>query len=153
AVSRQIGAWMSGSLGIRPERIRQIHNGVDTARFRPAGTAGPSAGFVIGTVGRLQPVKNQALLIAACGDLCRTRPDLGDRFELRIVGDGPERDRLSAALVMAGLADRATITGWQDDVPGMLHGFSVFVLPSLNEGISNTVLEAMATGLPVIATA
>lgn len=152
AVSRQIGAWMSGSLGIRPERIRQIHNGVDTTRFRPADPAG-TANFVIGTVGRLQPVKNQALLIAACGHLSRTRPDLGDRFELRIVGDGPERDRLSAALAATGLAGRATITGWQDDVPGMLHGLSVFVLPSLNEGISNTVLEAMATGLPVIATA
>ena len=151
-VSRQIGAWLTGTLGVAPTRLTHICNGVDTERFRPLpnGRSGPLA---IGTVGRLQTVKNQVLLIRACGQLRRQAPDLAAAWQLRIVGDGPERQSLEAAIDAEGLQSIAGITGWDDDVPASLRDLDVFVLPSLNEGISNTILEAMASGLPVVATA
>lgn len=153
AVSRQIAVWLTDSLGVAPGRVTQICNGVDIERFRPVATGARPEPVVIGTVGRLQPVKNQALLVRACGLLRRQAPELAGNWRLRLVGDGPERPALEAAIVAEGLHSVATITGWNDDVPLALRDLHVFVLPSLNEGISNTVLEAMASGLPVIATA
>lgn len=153
-VSRQIGGWLTDTLGIAPERITRICNGVDMDRFRPAESPHTQrTPLVIGTVGRLQAVKNQMLLVRACGLLGRQAPELDGQWQLRLVGDGPERPALQAAITAEGLGAVATITGWTDDVPGALRSLDVFVLPSLNEGISNTILEAMATGLPVIATA
>lgn len=153
-VSRQIGSWLTGALGVAPARVTPICNGVDIERFRPA--PHPRAAgtpIVIGTVGRLQTVKNQILLVRACGLVLRQAPELSRAWQLRLVGDGPERPALEAAIDAEGLRDVTAITGWNDEVPAALRGIDVFVLPSLNEGISNTILEAMATGLPVIATA
>lgn len=151
-VSRQIGAWLTDSLGVASTRITRLCNGVDTERFEPV-TAAQAGPMVIGTVGRLQPVKNQLLLIRACGLLLRTAPELRSAFRVRIVGDGSERPALDAAIDAEGLREIAEITGWNDDMPAAMQTLQVFVLPSLNEGISNTLLEAMATGLPVVATA
>jgi glycosyltransferase involved in cell wall biosynthesis len=69
-----------------------------------------------------------------------------------IIGDGPERERLDAYVEQSGLRDVIRFFGARDDVADLLPDFDVFVLPSLAEGISNTILEAMACGLPVIAT-
>lgn len=152
-LSRQIREWLVGDQGVSEDRITRICNGVDVARFRPtAGRASDRPTLVVGTVGRLQPVKSQITLVEAVGTLLRRRPDSASRLRLVLVGDGPERPALEAAIQAEGLADIAGVTGWQDDVPALLASLDIFVLPSLNEGISNTILEAMACGLPVVAT-
>ena len=69
-----------------------------------------------------------------------------------MVGDGPLRDRVELVLGSAGLREQAWLPGERSDVPDILRGLDCFVLPSLSEGVSNTILEAMATGLPVVAT-
>lgn len=161
AVSRDLARWLVHTIGARPERVRQICNGVDTAHFQPRtpawrpltppGFAAPDA-FVIGTVGRLVPIKDQASLLEAFLLLRRQRPDWAARLRLLIVGGGPLRAALEAQLRAAGAASAAFFAGDQADVLPWLQAMDLFVLPSLGEGISNTILEAMACGLPILAT-
>lgn len=160
AVSQHISAWLSSTVGIPPERIAQIYNGVDTQRFAPAAAGRtalpvngfvPSGGFVIGCVGRLQTVKNQTLLARAFVRLLEQRPAARDVARLVIVGEGPLQAPIMEILNAGGCAQLAWLPGARDDIDALLRAFDVFVLPSLNEGISNTILEAMACGLPVIA--
>jgi glycosyltransferase involved in cell wall biosynthesis len=77
----------------------------------------------------------------------------GERLRLVIVGDGGERAVCQALLDQAGVADRAWLPGERRDIPELMRAFDLFVLPSLGEGVSNTILEAMACGLPIVATA
>ena len=100
-----------------------------------------------GTVGRLDPVKDQAGLIRAFAQT----PNVG-KSALVIAGDGPSRPQLEAVIKELGLGGRVRLLGERDDVPLVLRALDVFVLPSIGEGISNAILEAMATGLAVIAT-
>jgi sugar transferase (PEP-CTERM/EpsH1 system associated) len=162
AVSRHLEQFLEQQIGVRAGRIRQIYNGVDTQRFSPRGAA-PAIelpeGFrgdgvvVLGTVGRLQAVKDQACLVRAFARLGSAAPDLAGRMRLVLVGDGPLQAELRALVASLSIGERVHFTGALDDVPAALRALDVFVLPSLNEGISNTILEAMATGLPVLATA
>jgi sugar transferase (PEP-CTERM/EpsH1 system associated) len=162
AVSRQIAGYLTDAIGVRASQVDQIYNGVDLKRFQPREStesrSGYPAGFsdtsqiVFGTVGRLQAVKDQATLIRA---FARLREQLGyerDRLRLVIVGDGPLREELEYIRDSLGLADSVWLAGARDDIDLVLGGMDVFVLPSLAEGISNTVLEAMAAGRAVIAT-
>lgn len=162
AVSRDLDLFLRDRIGIDPSRISQIHNGVDTVRFAPGKRDGIATlpdsfrerdAVVIGTVGRLQAVKDQATLVRAFAELRRQHPHLAQRARLLLVGDGPMRTPLEDLVDSLGIRDSVHFAGAQDDVPAALNAMHVFVLPSLNEGISNTVLEAMASGLPVIATA
>lgn len=161
AVSRHIADWLVTSAGVPPERIVQIYNGVDTQRFVPAASGReplpmrgfvPADGLVIGCVGRLQTVKNQTLLARAFVRLLEQRPGARDVARLVIVGEGPLHASILDILTRGGCAELAWLPGARDDIAELLRSFDVFVLPSLNEGISNTILEAMASGLPVIAT-
>jgi sugar transferase (PEP-CTERM/EpsH1 system associated) len=150
AVSRQLADWLQQADGVSPDRVTHICNGVDIERFAPALKApGP---FVIGTVARLQAVKDQQTLLRAVALLMAGHPQLRDTLRLRLVGDGPERRALEALVLELGIGDVTAMPGFSDDVPAVLRSFDVFALPSLNEGISNTILEAMACGVPVIAT-
>lgn len=156
AVSKDIAHWLAETLSIDPTTITHICNGVDTERFNPAVAPAPLAldadePFVIGTVGRLDPIKNHGWLLKTFAQLRDTRPDLAARLCLVIAGEGPSRGCIEHDIASRHLDGHVQLLGSREDVPAVLRSFDVFVLPSLNEGISNTVLEAMASGLPVIA--
>ncbi|MCS6947476.1 MAG: TIGR03088 family PEP-CTERM/XrtA system glycosyltransferase [Steroidobacteraceae bacterium] len=150
-MSRDIAGWLQQSVRVDPMRIRQIYNGVDVERFAPRRPERRSAAvaeeIVVGTVGRLDPVKNHATLIEAVARLLSQFPAL----RLLIVGDGPLRGTLRERAAALGIAPRVTFTGARDDVADLLQSMQIFVLPSISEGISNTILEAMASALPVVA--
>ncbi|CAA0123440.1 N-acetyl-alpha-D-glucosaminyl L-malate synthase [Halioglobus japonicus] len=163
AVSRDLESWLKTMVGVRADRVTQIYNGVDHSRFAPE-TVKPLAllpaqwqrlgGILVaGTVGRLTPVKDQQLLLRAVARLRENDPVLSERLRLLVVGDGPLSAQLKQLIDQLALQDVVWMAGDRDDVPELLQVMDVFVLPSLGEGISNTVLEAMASGLPVIATA
>jgi glycosyltransferase involved in cell wall biosynthesis len=103
-------------------------------------------------VGRLDPIKDQITLLRAFNSLVKQSPRAGDGLRLVIVGGGDMQHELAQSVSDMRLNSLVTFAGASDDVASQLRTFDVFVLPSLNEGISNTILEAMATGLPVIAT-
>lgn len=161
ALSQHLERYLTDAVGIGKERVLQIYNGVDTERFRPAKEA-PVAieGYpfhdpglwVVGTVGRLDTVKDQPTLARAFVRALERSPSARARLRLALVGDGPLREATRRILEEAGVAHLAWMPGERSDVAELLRGFHCFALPSLAEGISNTILEAMASGLPVIAT-
>ena len=163
ALSQDLARYLTERVGIAPERVVKIYNGVDAERFRPAagGEPGPIPGapfaapghWLVGTVGRMQTVKHQPLLARAFVRALQIQPALRERLRLVLVGDGPLRAECQAVLADAGVADLAWLPGERADVPDLMRGLNAFVLPSLAEGISNTILEAMASGLPVLASA
>jgi sugar transferase (PEP-CTERM/EpsH1 system associated) len=166
AVSQDLSRWLVETVHIPERKVVQIYNGVDTGRFvhdaaEPFGMPpGIPEGFlkggdnlVLGTVGRLTAVKDQQLLLLALQRLVTAQPELKARLRLVIVGDGPEHTALSEQIDHLSLTGRVWLPGDREDIPELLRIMDIFVLPSLGEGISNTVLEAMATDLPVIATA
>jgi len=154
-VSLDLGRWLTQTVGIDRDKVMTIHNGVDLRRFgdadREAGRAALGVDrdtVVLGTVGRLDPVKDQARLLEAYARI----PAEAGRHCLVLVGDGPCRRDLEARAAQPDLRGRVHLLGERRDVPCLLAGFDVFALPSIAEGISNTVLEAMASGLPLVAT-
>lgn len=161
ALSGHIRDYLVQRVGVAPDRIERICNGVDTARFRPAaGGRGAIPGcpftdpalWLVGTVGRLQAVKDPANLARAFVRAVSRDPAVRARLRLVLVGDGPLRPEIEQILSQGGVRDLAWLAGERADVPDVLRGLDLFVLPSLAEGISNSILEAMATGLPVVAT-
>jgi L-malate glycosyltransferase len=131
--------------GIAGRRISVIRNGLepDAFRNRPARTRG----FRVVTVSRLRPEKAHEVLIAAIARLRHAHP----RVELHIVGDGPREQPLREMVAREGLRDSVRFLGHRDDVPALLGRADAFVLPSRFEASPNAALEAMAAGLPVIA--
>ena len=161
ALSTELEQYLTDHVGIAPARIVQLTNGVDTAHFNPRGreraaiTGCPFVDprhFIIGTVGRLDPVKDQANLARAFVSALRRHPGARERMRLVVVGDGPLRDDVQRILAAADATPYAWLAGERHDVADVMRGLDCFVLPSLAEGISNTLLEAMASGLPVVAT-
>jgi sugar transferase (PEP-CTERM/EpsH1 system associated) len=153
ALSHHLENYLVEYAGIPRSKVVQIYNGVDQVRYRPPQPGRLTDEVVVGTVGRMKEVKNQTLLVSAFIDLMRRRPDLRDAIRLKLVGSGPLLAECQTMLDGARLTNRADIVGDSDRVPEELQSMDLFVLPSLAEGISNTILEAMATGLTVVATA
>lgn len=161
ALSRTIESYLVERVGIGAERVRRICNGVNADRFVPAlvrgeiiGSPFNEAGLVVfGTVGRQQAVKDQATLIRAFAVFVRANSEAVRRARLILVGDGPLAASLAGLVKSEGLEGLVWLAGERSDVPEIMRGLDVFVLPSQAEGISNTLLEAMASGLPVVATA
>jgi sugar transferase (PEP-CTERM/EpsH1 system associated) len=161
AVSRDLTSYLTGKVGVPAARVAQIYNGVDTQRFktaeaRPTVVEGcpfnDSASWIVGHVGRMQIVKDQLTLARAFVMAVRAESLQRTRLRLVMVGEGPLRARAHAILNEAGVAHLAWLPGQRNDISSILSSFDCFVLPSRGEGISNTILEAMACGLPVIAT-
>jgi glycosyltransferase involved in cell wall biosynthesis len=156
AVSRSLRSQLLAE-GFPESRVRVVRNGIDPGpppapelrRDARARLGLHEDELVIGAVGRLAPVKDFGALIAAFG-LVRSLPG---RARLVIVGDGPERAALLSEARAANVSRAVLFTGHQDDVPSLMPAFDIFVNSSIYEGVSLTVLEAMAAGLPVVATA
>ena len=145
--------------GMRPRRaLLSVPNGIRLERFRPADDVArqslvaelglPTGSRIIGTVGRLQPVKDHALLLRAFAKVRVQVPEAA----LVIVGDGPLRAALEAQAEQAGLSDALRFMGDRHDVPRLLTGMEVFALTSTSEGYSVALLEACASSLPIVAT-
>ncbi len=162
AVSAALGVYLRQALRIPGRRIRVIANGVSVPpRSTVASAAATRHGLgiaphvpVIAAVGRLDPVKAYDLLIDALAEV-RQRWHEGDgaRPILLLIGDGPERERLQALAERHGLTAAIRFLGWRTDVREILSALDLFVLCSDSEGTSMSLLEAMAAGRPVLATA
>ena len=161
ALSLDLERWLRERIGVGPNKLVHICNGVDMHWFKPASVgraplpaanfAGPGT-FVIGSVLRMQPVKDPMNLVHAFVCLLTRWPRLRERARLVLIGNGPLYTEAENELRRAGVERLAWLPGGRNDVAQLLLGFDAFVLPSLAEGISNTILEAMASGLPVVAT-
>ena len=144
--------------GFDRAKIRFIPNGIETERFRPAregeraapppDPAWPATGPVVITVGRLVPAKGLDTLIDAWARLAREHP--GAR--LLLVGEGPLRPEIAARAASSGIGDRVVLLGARADVPELLRRADIYVSASRTEGMSNALLEALGSGLPVVAT-
>jgi sugar transferase (PEP-CTERM/EpsH1 system associated) len=162
AVSSDLEQWLVESVGAEPARVSQIANGVDSVQFHPrlgpAAAIGPPGfmhdnAFVIGSAGRMDDRANHATLVEAFLRLIASPHPAHARLRLLIVGDGPARAECQALLNRAGAAQRAWLPGSRADLAQLMRAMDLFVLPSLAEDRSNAILEAMASGLPVVATA
>ncbi|MCC6540033.1 MAG: glycosyltransferase, partial [Bryobacterales bacterium] len=158
SVSYQLRDACAGRTGFSAARIGVIHNGVDTARYAPDAAARAAMRgelglaeqeVCIGVVGRLEPVKDHATLFRAAAQLDPTRP-----WRIVVAGEGSLESQLrqmvSASPVLAG---RVQFLGDTPRIAALLQAFDIYVLPSISEGISNSLLEAMSTGVPSLATA
>jgi sugar transferase (PEP-CTERM/EpsH1 system associated) len=156
AVTDELRYFHARQAWISPDRIGVLHNGVDTEYFSPSEAKRinvrkelglPPNSYVVGSVGRLVPIKDHKSLLKAAEMLLRDGMDV----RVLLVGSGPEQRMLESEA--AGLLKgRVVFVGDSSRVPEMLNAMDVFVLPSLSEGMSNTLLEAMSCGLAVIAT-
>ncbi|MFT5417558.1 MAG: sugar transferase (PEP-CTERM/EpsH1 system associated), partial [Gammaproteobacteria bacterium] len=151
-VSVHLKEYLINTAKVPENKVTQIYNGVDDRLFRPVPEKADPDHIVIGTVGRMQTVKNQILLVEAFIRLVEMDVKFAGLVRLRMVGDGPLLSVCANRLEAAGVAKQTELIGASNNVATELRNLDIFVLPSLAEGISNTVLEAMATGLPVVAT-
>ncbi len=155
SVSSTLAQRMAATFGFPLDRIRTIRNGVDSVRFDPARREDARAAMglcaddvVVGLVGRLEAVKDQARLLEAAAVLMKQ----GLPFRLVIAGEGSLRASLEQQAVRLGLSDRTTFLGMRPDVENVMASLDIFVLCSTSEGLSNTILEAMASGVATVAT-
>lgn len=152
--SRDVGAYVARKYGAPEDRIRVVYNAIDTRRFTPGADIASNGHErdrplpLIVTVGRLVEQKNHRLFLQAAAELSR---DIA-AAHFTIVGDGPLRRALEEQARGLGIADRVAFVGERRDVEQILRTASLFWLTSRWEGMPNIVLEAMASGLPVITT-
>ncbi|HEX4926457.1 MAG TPA: TIGR03088 family PEP-CTERM/XrtA system glycosyltransferase [Burkholderiales bacterium] len=160
ALSHHIEKYLEQGVGVRRERISQMYNGVDTVRFAPAEERAQIAGcpfgagdeWLVGWVGRMDPVKDPANLVRAFLRARQLSPAAEKRMRLVLVGDGRERAALEGFVADPRVRPHVWFAGERDDIADIMRGLDCFVLPSRAEGVSNTILEAMASRLPIVAT-
>lgn len=152
-IARSVRRWGT----VRRNKVHVIPNGVDMAVYASSAQRTPvrellgipSTARVVGTVGRLNEVKRQDLLLRTFARLHATHPDAW----LLLVGDGPERGRLERLTEELGISDRTRFAGYQSRTQDYLSAMDVFALSSRHEGLPLALLEAWASGLPVVSSA
>ena len=161
AASAEQERWLIEQVGAAPSRVSHISDGVDSLQFHPRlgphAAVGPEGfmrddAFVIGSVGRMDEAKNDVTLVEAFLRLISSPHAAHGRLRLMIVGDGPMRAECQAMLERAGAGHRAWLPGERLDTAQLMRAMDLMVLPALAEGKGKVLLEAMATGLPVVAT-
>lgn len=153
-VSADLARWLRNTVRVPERKITSVTNGVDVVRYSPPRPAcGNGTGPLwIGTVGRADRIKNQVGLLDSFHLLLERFPLPQHDLRLAIVGDGPMLGVLRELVASKGLADRVWMPGARSDIADVIRRFSIFVLPSLSEATPVVILEAMASGLPVVAT-
>lgn len=152
-VSQSVADFSASTARLPAEKLTVIPNGVDLSRFtdvQPAELAnsGGAGRRLVTFIGRLDVQKGLADLLATANVWLRRLPDC----DLLVVGKGPLDTALRKQCRDAGIAERVRFAGWRPDIPAVLAASSLLVLTSAWEGMPNVVLEAMASGLPVVAT-
>jgi len=150
AVSGEVRDDLVGRDGIDPRRVATIHNGIDLGRVESALTREqararlgiPENAIAIGCIGRLEEQKGHRFLLEACARLADIR--------LLVAGDGRLRQDLESQAAALGIASRTAFLGARSDVADILRALDISVMPSLWEGLSIAMLEAMAAGLPLV---
>ena len=161
-LSLHLQDYLVEKVKIPEKKIHRICNGVDIKKFYPEKKKHfvsdcpfplDEKNITIGTVGRMHGVKDQITLVKAYIALLTTHTELIGRVYLLLIGEGPLRQEAIKLLENSRFLKYAWLPGEREDIADIMRSLDIFVLPSQAEGISNTILEAMATGLPVIATA
>jgi glycosyltransferase involved in cell wall biosynthesis len=135
--------------GVHPRKVLTIANGLDAERFAiPKRESAPGGARIVTTVANLRPGKGHDVLLRAAARLVRRVPDI--RF--RIVGEGPRRRDLERQAAALRISSHVDFLGHRGDVPDLLRSSNVFVLPSFMEASPNALIEAMAAGVPIVAT-
>ncbi len=150
SVSTELHMWLKNTVGISTSKTKLIRNGIDTKLFTPQHK--PSDEFVVGNVGRLNPIKNQTLLIDAFCLAAYRNAEFAQKARLSIVGEGESESILHDHITSKNMAKKISLIGLREDMPDVYRSFSVFVMSSIGEGIPMTLLEAMASGVPAIVT-
>jgi sugar transferase (PEP-CTERM/EpsH1 system associated) len=157
-VSEELKRWLVHDVGIPEEKVIQIINGVDTKRFKPQESKRmfkkkfrfDEDSFIIGVVGRLDLVKDHDTILNAFRLFCSRNKNI--KVKVIVIGTGPHEEKLRMRAKEMNISDNVMFLGDKDDVPQYYNCMDIYILSSIAEGISNTILEAMACGLPVIAT-
>ncbi|HPJ72625.1 MAG TPA: glycosyltransferase, partial [bacterium] len=157
AVSEAVRRFAVEREGMPADKVTVLHNGIETSRYRvPPGTreevrkrmgVGPDE-LLVGSLGHLTRQKGFRYLVDAAPDVVREVPEA--RF--LVFGEGELGGELEARVRDRGLGDRFRFPGFREDIPEVLSAFDLFVLPSLWEGLPVVLIEAMAAGLPIVAT-
>lgn len=164
-LGRRVERLVTVSNDLRREWVERFHipegktvwipNGVDVNRFCPDPNDRiaarrhfglPESALIVGSVGSLKPIKNYLMML----DAARIVMEKDQRVVVALLGDGVSRADTERHIAELGIADRVHLLGWRFESPRFLQALDVFVLPSVSEGMSNAVLEALASGLPVI---
>jgi glycosyltransferase involved in cell wall biosynthesis len=139
-----------------PKKITTIHSGVNVDQFMKVKRNGKEKklslglntnGLVVGTIGWLLPIKGPMYLLKAMTEIWRIHPDI----QLVYVGKGDLEEEVKEEAYRTGVSGKVKFLGWRDDIPEIMQVLDIFVLPSLNEGMGRVLVEAMASGKPVVA--